>query len=140
MAEMIGAIDRDGKGCKHWRVGHDVTPDQAMGWDGERGGMKRRESWRKGRGDYKDMCDLGSHNRGELLEGDRINCSTSSYSQRVVGISMQKIWADDRDEASVDWAPYRRSLLVPCRVRGPWSTLLERDGKKSATSRATLSP
>jgi hypothetical protein len=43
MTQIIGAIDGDVEGSKHWSVGHDVTPDQARGWDGERGGMKRRE-------------------------------------------------------------------------------------------------
>jgi hypothetical protein len=51
-AKIVGAIDGDGKGSKHWRVGHDVTPYQARGWDGGRGGMKRERrklEKRKGR-------------------------------------------------------------------------------------------
>ena len=69
----------------------------------ERGGMRKGGNWRKGRGDYKDemICDLGSHNRGELLEGDRINCVPPAhiFSESVHWYrSRLRVRVDDRDE------------------------------------------
>jgi len=42
-----------------------------VGRDGERGGMRKGGSWRKGRGDYKDdkICDLGATTEESYWKG-----------------------------------------------------------------------
>jgi hypothetical protein len=81
--------------------------------------MRKGGSWRKGRGDYKDdmitYVTWGSHNRGELLEGDRINCvPPASYFQRVCLLvqSRFKMRADDRDEAEFENMSIGRRIAV----------------------------